>query len=61
MLSGKTVGIIGFGAIGQNVARLLKGFGCTILYSKRTPLAGRRGSALGATSAPWPRSWPSPT
>lgn len=38
-ISGKTVGIIGFGAIGQALARLLTGFGCTILYTKRTPVS----------------------
>jgi len=32
MLSGKKVGIIGFGRIGRNVARLLKAFGCEIAY-----------------------------
>ncbi len=31
-LSGKTVGIVGFGAIGQTLARLLRGFGCVLLY-----------------------------
>lgn len=50
-LSGKTVGIVGFGAIGQNVARLLKGFGCTILYNKRTPLPASQEAALGARHA----------
>lgn len=50
-LSGKTVGIVGFGAIGQSVARLLQGFGCRILYSKRTPLPADEASALGATHA----------
>ncbi|MEM9565722.1 MAG: 2-hydroxyacid dehydrogenase [Actinomycetota bacterium] len=34
MLSGKTVGLVGFGAIGTNVARLLSGFGCDVLYHK---------------------------
>lgn len=51
MLSGKTVGIIGFGAIGQQVARLLKGFGCTILYSKRHPLSAEEEADLGARFA----------
>jgi lactate dehydrogenase-like 2-hydroxyacid dehydrogenase len=53
-LSGKTVGIIGMGYIGKALARLLRGFGCTILYTKRTPLtaaeeveAGVRFSSLG--------------
>ncbi|AMJ62748.1 2-hydroxyacid dehydrogenase [Bosea sp. PAMC 26642] len=53
-LSGKTVGIVGFGAIGQNVARLLKGFGCTILYSKRTPLSAQEETALGVKHASLP-------
>ncbi len=50
-LSGKTVGIVGFGAIGQNVAKLLKGFGCTILYSKRQPLSAAEEAELGAKHA----------
>lgn len=51
MLSGKTVGLIGFGAIGQNVAKLLRGFGCTILYSKRQPLTPEEEAALGVRHA----------
>lgn len=35
-LTGATVGIIGFGDIGQTVAKLLTGFGCRILIYNRT-------------------------
>lgn len=31
-LSSKTVGLVGMGAIGQTLAKLLKAFGCNILY-----------------------------
>lgn len=33
LLSGKKVGIVGFGRIGQKVAQLLKPFGCEIAYA----------------------------
>lgn len=51
-LSGKTVGIVGAGYIGRALARLLRGFGCTVLYSKRTPLAPEEEAELGMTFAP---------
>lgn len=54
-LSGKTVGIVGFGAIGQAVARLLGGFGCTILYTQRTRLDPAAEAALGAQHVPLPK------
>jgi phosphoglycerate dehydrogenase-like enzyme len=49
MLSGKTVGIVGFGAIGKTLARLLSGFGCRILYTKPTRLDAAEEARLGAT------------
>jgi phosphoglycerate dehydrogenase-like enzyme len=49
LLSGKTVGIVGLGAIGTNVAKLLRGFGCRILYTKRTPISPADEAALGVT------------
>ena len=51
MLSGKTVGIVGFGAIGKTLARLLTGFGCRILYTKPTPLGADEEARLGARYA----------
>jgi len=50
-LTGKTFGIIGFGAIGKTVARLLKGFGCTVLYNKRTRLSLQEEAELGVSFA----------
>ncbi len=47
-LSGKTVGIVGFGAIGQAFARLLAGFGCPILYHQRRRLDAADEARLGA-------------
>lgn len=34
-LRGRTVGILGYGSIGREIARLAKGFGMTVLASKR--------------------------
>ena len=51
MLSGKTVGIVGLGAIGKNVAKLLKGCGCTRLYRKRPPLTPAEEAELGVRHA----------
>jgi phosphoglycerate dehydrogenase-like enzyme len=53
-ISGRTVGIVGFGAIGQRVARLLKGFDCDVLYNKRKRLSAEDEAAVGATFATMP-------
>jgi phosphoglycerate dehydrogenase-like enzyme len=37
-LNGRKVGLIGFGAIGQLVAQRLTGFGCDVLYYRRSGL-----------------------
>jgi phosphoglycerate dehydrogenase-like enzyme len=49
MLSGKTVGIVGLGAIGKEVARRVAGFGCEILYNTRTKLPSNQEAALGVS------------
>lgn len=54
LLSGKTVGLVGFGAIGQAVARLLAGFGCPVLYSKTTPIDAETEARLNARHVPLP-------
>jgi D-3-phosphoglycerate dehydrogenase len=53
-LSGKTVGIVGFGAIGRTVARLLAGFRCPILYTQRRRIDTSEETALGARYAGLP-------
>lgn len=45
------VGFIGFGAIAQACAARLAGWGCKILYNKRTPLTAEREAELGASWA----------
>ncbi len=44
---GKTMGIVGLGAIGEAVARRARGFGMRILYTKRHRLEQAREVALG--------------
>lgn len=44
-----TVGILGFGEIGTELARRLKGFGCEVLYAKRRRLPRAVEEDLGLT------------
>jgi len=48
-IMGKTVGLIGFGRVGQRVARILKAFGCRVIVNDLAPdqeMAGRLGVEL---------------
>jgi lactate dehydrogenase-like 2-hydroxyacid dehydrogenase len=49
---GATIGIVGFGRIGQAVARRAQGFGMRILYHDVQPLSDNATSALGASYRP---------
>ncbi len=51
-LTGKTLGIVGMGRIGQAVARRAHGFGMPVLYTNRRPLPPETERALNATFAP---------
>jgi glyoxylate reductase len=48
-LAGRTLGLIGFGRIGQAVARRARGFGLHIIYYARTRAAADLEAQLGAT------------
>jgi phosphoglycerate dehydrogenase-like enzyme len=50
-LWGATVGILGMGEIGQELARLLRPFGCALLYTKRNRLPEDAEAALAARFA----------
>jgi phosphoglycerate dehydrogenase-like enzyme len=54
MLPGRTVGIIGFGHIGQRLAELLTPFGCRILYHNRNRIDADTEARLSAQYADLP-------
>lgn len=51
-VSGKTLGLLGFGQIGQAVARRALGFDMPVLYQTRSRVSGEIESALKATHVP---------
>ncbi len=51
LLEGKTVGILGFGRIGKEVARIMKAFDTRVLASSRT-LTGEKAAEAGAECVP---------
>ena len=51
---GKTLGIVGFGAIGRAVARRARGFGMRVLYMKRSRLPSAEERELGVQWAALP-------
>lgn len=51
-VGGATIGIVGFGRIGQAVARRARGFGMEILYASRTPADDALEAELGARQVP---------
>lgn len=52
MLYGKTLGLIGLGAIALEVVKRARAFGMEVLYYKRTPLTLAEEEALGAQYRP---------
>ncbi|MDL2209799.1 phosphoglycerate dehydrogenase [Desulfovibrio sp. OttesenSCG-928-O18] len=50
-ISGKTLGIVGLGHIGRDVARLVKGFGMNVIAANRTPRP-EIAKELGLTQVP---------
>ncbi|MGE0313607.1 MAG: phosphonate dehydrogenase [Lautropia sp.] len=48
-LAGRTLGLIGMGAVGQAIAERLAGFGVDVVYSDPRPLAPAREAALRVT------------
>ncbi len=48
----RTVGIVGFGAVGAELARRLNGWGCRILYRRRRRLPPEGETAFGIAYAP---------
>ncbi len=44
-IMGKTIGIVGYGKIGREVAKRAVGFGCTVIGANRSPIADKGNAA----------------
>jgi glyoxylate reductase len=51
-ISGKTLGIVGMGRIGQAVAKRAAGFDMEVIYSSRRPMTAAKDQALGVRQVP---------
>jgi phosphoglycerate dehydrogenase-like enzyme len=52
-LADRTIGVLGFGEIGAELARRLQGWECTVLYHRRRRLPVTVEAQLGVAFAPW--------
>lgn len=50
-LAGKTLGIVGFGRIGRQVAQIAAAFGMKVLYTRRSPKGAEQGAEAGGDAA----------
>jgi glyoxylate reductase len=51
-LQGQTLGLVGFGSIGQELAKLLQPWGLDLVYTQRNRIEARREAALGVRYLP---------
>jgi D-3-phosphoglycerate dehydrogenase len=54
LLSGRAVGLVGYGAIGAAVRRLLTGFGCTVLVTRQAIMTQAQQAAEGVRQVALP-------
>ena len=52
MMQGKTLGVVGFGEVGREIARKARAFEMPVVYYQRTPLSAEEEGRLEATYAP---------